>query len=424
MKNLFLVVSTLSILTFSAIAGADQDPNVTPELVEKLKDVYARSKSPETSAFIQGGNSFGLKLFQMGYQTDPTANRIYSPSSLATNMSIVANMAKPENQSVIFGKLGWSDLTIEQINASNKVFTDFAKMYHRSYSLELANGIWIDPELQVPQTLQTQIVENYDGEFRTEDFKAPTTAEKINSWVSEKTKGNIKEIVNADALKPNNVFIVNAMHFDATWRVPFLSRQGRMKFQTPTGEVETEYMSAADELPTRIIRTDEYDVVALPYAYGATTEAFGDKAHGQATMMVFLPKEGYELKDLIGLITAEQVEAWSETFKTSGNSWFSFTMPKFKLSFQDKDYPKHLESLGLGNLTKEVDIATSAQKAYIEVAEKGTVAGVVTAMGMSVASSVPPFSIKVDRPFVYLLKDAATGAILFVGVVNDPTKTE
>ncbi len=61
---------------------------------------------------------------------------------------------------------------------------------------------------------------------------------------------------------------------------------------------------------------------------------------------------------------------------------------------------------------------TVQHEAFIEVDEEGTEAHAAT--GGAMAASHGP-TITVDRPFLFVIRDRSTGAILFMGRVADPT---
>jgi len=66
-------------------------------------------------------------------------------------------------------------------------------------------------------------------------------------------------------------------------------------------------------------------------------------------------------------------------------------------------------------------ISSVNHKALCEVNEEGTVAAAVTSVAMSLTSvGPPPFSMKVDRPFFFAIRDNRTGVILFMGSVTNP----
>jgi serpin B len=65
-------------------------------------------------------------------------------------------------------------------------------------------------------------------------------------------------------------------------------------------------------------------------------------------------------------------------------------------------------------------IAAVVHQANIDVDEKGTTAAAATAVVMELSGSAEP-PIRVDRPFVFAVRDVATGAILFLGRIGDPS---
>jgi len=63
-------------------------------------------------------------------------------------------------------------------------------------------------------------------------------------------------------------------------------------------------------------------------------------------------------------------------------------------------------------------------KAFVAVDEKGTEAAAATGIVVGVTSMPmePPPEFRADRPFVFAIRERATGAILFMGRVSDPRK--
>jgi serpin B len=75
---------------------------------------------------------------------------------------------------------------------------------------------------------------------------------------------------------------------------------------------------------------------------------------------------------------------------------------------------------------KSVFISAAIHKAYIDVDEEGTEAAAATAvmiagMAMRQAPPQPPIVFRADHPFLFLLRDNSSGAILFLGRLTDPT---
>jgi serpin B len=70
---------------------------------------------------------------------------------------------------------------------------------------------------------------------------------------------------------------------------------------------------------------------------------------------------------------------------------------------------------------RDLYISEVLHKAFVSVDEAGTEAAAATAVPMEL-TAVPdtPVEVTIDRPFIFLIRDIETGAILFVGRVMNP----
>ena len=71
---------------------------------------------------------------------------------------------------------------------------------------------------------------------------------------------------------------------------------------------------------------------------------------------------------------------------------------------------------------RKLFISDVVHKAFVSVDESGTEAAAATAVVMKLTSVMPeqPVEVTVDRPFIFVIRDIQTGAILFVGRVVNP----
>jgi serpin B len=117
------------------------------------------------------------------------------------------------------------------------------------------------------------------------------------------------------------------------------------------------------------------------------------------------------------------------------------SLPRFKIT-QQFELSSTLEALGMkaafdqnsadfSAMTgdKSLVISAAIHKAYIDLDENGTEAAAATAVVMHMAMAArpltpppPPIVFTADHPFLFLIRDNASGAILFMGRVTDPTK--
>jgi serpin B len=149
-------------------------------------------------------------------------------------------------------------------------------------------------------------------------------------------------------------------------------------------------------------------------------------------MLVLLPKEG-ELEKLEAAISAKMIAG---LVGKMGSPEVRVTFPKFKME-DEFELNKSLRAVGIvdafspqtadfsGISSKEgLYISAALHKAFVEVNEKGTEAAAATALVMKATAMMPsePIVFNADHPFVFLLCDRGSGAILFMGRVTDPTK--
>jgi serpin B len=169
-------------------------------------------------------------------------------------------------------------------------------------------------------------------------------------------------------------------------------------------------------------RGKDFQGVALPY--GA----------GRMSMYVFLPDERTTLDQFERNLSAENWGNWINSFRVTPGD---LTLPRFKVEYE-AELNETLKALGMAEafdplranfsgLAEPIQgnrfyISQVRHKALAEVNEEGTVAAAVTSVAVTVASVQPQenFTMKIDRPFFFAIRDNTTGVILFMGSVSDP----
>ena len=68
---------------------------------------------------------------------------------------------------------------------------------------------------------------------------------------------------------------------------------------------------------------------------------------------------------------------------------------------------------------------SATHEAWVKVTEKGTEAAAVTVIDVGTGGGidVPPPTVRLDHPFLWFIRDRETGAVLFAGLVTDPSVT-
>jgi len=324
------------------------------------------------------------------------------------------------------------------------------------YELRNANSLWVDQALPLASQYRKLIEQNYGsaGVFAC-DFQHQAEKEslRINEWVSEQTREKIKDIIPKGALDAlTRLVIANAIYFKGTWSHPFdESLTKPMPFTKSNGQQTTANMMqahgfeagkyAAFEADGRLFTTpkmvDEGFAEQQGYPSPQGFQAMELPYNGdQISMMVLLPRQVSGLQSLAESLTAEKLSAVASHLEQRD---VHLLMPRFKLesSYGLNDPLKHLgmrqafnaggaDFSGLvesGKLAEPLYISLVLHKAFVEVNEKGTEAAAATIVAVAARAApirqqpfVPTF--RADHPFLFVIRDKATGLVLFLGKVE------
>jgi serpin B len=281
--------------------------------------------------------------------------------------------------------------------------------------MRIANSIWGHSTLPIEPAFTEAGRTFFDAEVRTLDFASPEALAAINDWVSGKTNGRIPRLL--DALSPDEVlFLINAIYFKGKWRNAFDAKDtGDGPFHGADGrDRAARLMWQKGDL--RYDETEDYQAVDLLYGNGAFA------------MTVLLPKAG---RTPVQLLAGLNPETWSALAGRFHEAEVTLTFPRFKLEYGRK-LKNDLIALGMGiafgasaDLYRIADVRPDRlyitrvdQKTFVEVNEEGTEAAAATAVGIGVTSAPEAVEMKVDRPFVFAIRERLSGAVVFLGVMH------
>ena len=285
--------------------------------------------------------------------------------------------------------------------------------YQVSMGLAIANAIVVNQNYPLLDSYKSTVGKHYDAEVANMDFDDISgSTKKINKWCSDHTNGLITEIiknVNPEML----AYLLNAMYFKSEWKQKF--PKGNTSNETFTAEDGTKKSVPMMKMEKSFTYQDN-DVlrtVRLPYG------------NGVFSMMVILPAEGKTLADVTGYLNGKEWNAFvSNLVSCDVDLW----LPKFETQFRIKlndilcamGMPTAFDK-NLADFTAMSSISPYLsyvqQDAIIKVDEEGTEAAVVSSAGMMPTSAGPGDHIvfHADHPFLYLITESSTGAILFAG---------
>jgi serpin B len=370
---------------------------------------------------IVTGNRFAFDFFrEIVRQSDPDSNVFVSPLSADMALGMTYNGARGETQAAMAQTLGLDQLTTQEANESFRSLIDLLRGLDPKVDFRLANSIWyVLGFVARPEFLDVNR-QYFDAEVRGLDFASPEAVTTINHWADDNTNGKIPKII--DSIDPNLVmFLINAIYFKGSWVHQFdKSRTRDEPFTLRTGAQENvPTMRHAEAVSLGLYQGPGYEVVDLPYGGGAFS------------MTIVLPAEGRDVDSVVAGLSPDE---WSKMVDGLHDADAIVMMPMFKLQWGDtlNDVLREL-GMGVAFVPGQADLSGIAgnpgdlfisfvkQNTFVDVNEEGTEAAAVTTVGVGVVSAPVIREIRVDRPFVFLIRERFSGTILFVGKIMNPS---
>ncbi|MFH2055550.1 MAG: serpin family protein [bacterium] len=412
----------------SSDSGAGIPPGEEPYVPGVTQAELAAAESTLTDATLD----FGLELFRHCVDNaEPTENVFISPLSVIYALILAGNGAAGDTKDAFQTTLGLIGHSDEAINLKISELTRILAAADPDVQFRAANSIWSRAgKALVPEYVE--LCRNYlEARVSEMDFHDPAVADTINNWVAKNTNDKIKEIVNAGELADMACLLLNAIYFKANWTYPFDTSLVRTApFYLADGSVKD------CELMARHIEEDEEffeDFSERPIAYFANDVVKGvELPYGCEGfyLTVLMPSHSDDLHDLNEALTPENWGAW---LTLGRGTWFYFAMPKFTFEF-DIDLSDILRSMGLDIVFSPTRADFSGMfvdgvgwidlvkhKTFVKVDEFGTEAAAVTSI--AIFDAEPP-SLIANRPFIVVIHEKSTGAILFIGRISDPVWEE
>lgn len=358
-------------------------------------------------------NQFGFNLYQ---QLRNKENILLSPVSIALALSMAYNGAAGETRAAMAEALLIEGIDVEQLNQSNELL--LAMLQDSDVSVEIANSLWLKKDVPFLPDFIKDNEAYYDAQVSTLDFGSAAAVPIINKWVHDHTNGLIEEIVEGPIDPMTLAFLINAVYFQGDWTDAFAAANTQDNtFYSPSRKLTVPFMNKTATFD--YLEDKDLQAIRLPYG------------KGNMAMYIFLPTD---LEAFHQRLTQEQWAEWRVGFEPARGE---LSLPKFKFEYE-QSLKEALKALGMGvafdsmaadfsemvqmQPGENVCISEVMHKAFIAVDEKGTEAAAVTSIiirGTSLPSA-PSFTMKVDRPFFFMIHDQQTDAILFMGSVHDP----
>jgi serpin B len=372
----------------------------------------------DMAVVVQGNNGFAVDLFQQAALED--GNLFFSPFSITAALSMVYAGAEGDSEAEVAAAMGVTDEALWHDHLG-LLFDDLVGNHHRAYTLNGANRVWAQDDLEVQPSFEDLMAEAYNAPIERMDITGdPERAtDKINRWVSRQTRGYIPELFeDGDISAATLLVLCNAVYFEADWAEQFEedNTSDGSFYTLDGGELQVPLMH--NTASYGYAEVDGYQIAELPYE--------GD----ELSMVILLPGNSDELYSLEADLTAADLADWMELLEYQQ---VSVTLPSFTMDYE-LPLKDTLRALGIESMFDPeladfsgmvpgggLYVKAARHKAYVDVFEQGTRAAAATGFGADLSAMPDTIAFTADHPFVFLIRDTLTDSILFMGRVEDPS---
>ena len=452
-----VIISVLLALAFGSCAPTQSEVDVTVDsektatpvaVAEPFDPAPIRRPAPpavgqndaaapeeELNALVEGNSAFAVDLYS--HVKDGRGNLIFSPYGISQAFAMAIAGASGETEVQLRDALRFP-LDQDRLHPTfNALVSAVLGNRDRGLSplegeleLSVANSLWLQHDFKFNQDFLDVLDLHYGAGPSLVDFKFDQEAARraINAWVANETQDRIMDLLQPGILDEfTRLVLVNAIYFKAGWAYPFVDESTRpMPFYlVGGGNVLSDLMNV--RAPLEYWNGEGFVAVKLPYKF--------KRQH----MLLIVPDRG-RFDEVEQTLSAELIGQIDEKLSRAQlNVW----LPKFEFETQlslanaikelgapdafDPDRAEFEYINGLSCLKEEEDclyIKDAIHKAFIAVDEDGTEAAAATAIVFNTLTSTDPGPqptlVRIDRPFMFFIRDDATDSILFAGRIVDP----
>ena len=365
-------------------------------------------------------NEFGIDLYRK-LSAESSDNIFFSPFSIETALAMT-----------YAGARGTTAAEMEKVlhldgaqEATHSAFKDFIAGINsqgkEGCKLSTANALWGQKGHEFLKGFVDLTKEDYGAGLQLVDFGRSEEARKlINDWVSENTERKIQGLIPAGILtRDTRLVLTNAVYFKGAWVSQFdESATADKPFTLLSGEkVSVPMMSQTKDF--RYAEGAGFSVLDMPYK-GC-----------DIAMTIFLPVDPAGVSDFESTLSVDEIEGCVTRLEMRK---VIVAIPKARMT-QEFSLADTLAAMGMKTAfsdgadfsgmdgKKDLSISAVLHKSFVDIDERGTEAAAATGVVVGVTSmpvAEEPKRFIADHPFVFLIRDTKTGAIIFIGRMMDP----
>ncbi|MCM1255675.1 MAG: hypothetical protein NC221_06120, partial [Duncaniella sp.] len=282
--------------------------------------------------------------------------------------------------------------------------------------LNVNNSFWYGVNFHVKNSFKKTIEQSYDAHSSKVDFAEKSTCNVINNWISKSTNGEIQGFFEPGEINDLTKFVLlDAVFFKGKWKFEVNERHTKQMVFYNHGTT-TSYVPTMNvyNVTTTFGGDESVTLIKLPY---------GNSAY---SMYLIMADEGYDINNVISEFDYDR---WKTLKETTIDKVLKFSIPKFEIKYKP-ELEEVIEALGLscnspelGNMCEgnaTVDYLKIKQGSSIKIDETGSIITTTTSVSGVDSMAGPPANVEyihINRPFIFLVEEFSTGAILFAGKV-------
>jgi serine protease inhibitor len=405
------VAGSLAVALALACSSATEP---SPSEPSPVLDALPRALSPGEQKVIAANNDFSFSLFRRLGAAEADSNVFVSPLSASMALGMAMNGASGTTYDEMRATLGFGAASEPEIDQGYKSLIALLRGLDPGVDFRIANSIWARNGFPVTPSFLDAGRTWFDAQVASLDFASPNAVKTINDWVSTATAGKIPSIL--DRIEDDQVmFLINAIYFKGSWRAKF----------DPALTVDAPFHGVAGDQPTKLMHREGTMRYLQTPAFSAVDLPYGNSAY---SMSVVLPSAGQSIDAVLASLQASEWAGQTSQFRDADIDLY---LPRLKLTWERMMIPD-LEALGMraafvaggadftrmSPLGDRLFISTVKQKTYVDVNEEGTEAAAVTNVGISLTSAPVRTTFRVDRPYVFVIRERLSGTILFLGAIR------
>jgi serpin B len=403
----------------SGAAGGGGDPAV-PDGMATARSELERDTNPDVPdadrrALVSGNTAFALELYQSVRKADE--NLLLAPYSISTALAMTYAGARSATETQMAGALHF-DLPQARLHAAMNQLD--LELDSRAVRLDTVNQAFAQQGYEFLGSFLDVLATDYGAGMMLVDFATHTEGARttINGWVSDQTQSKIPELVPPNVLDFNTVLVLaNAIYFKAEWLNAFDPAKTEQGAFTKADGSAVDVPMMHEEIDLGYAEGDGWQAVEVPYS------------GKELTMLAILPavgSDGFDLEldadgltAIVGALSQQKVALAMPRLQFACPT--NLKDPLTALGMTDAFDASKADFSGMDG-TQMLYIEAALHQATIEVNEQGTEASGSTAVVVGTRGVAPsPKTVSLDRPFVALIRDVATGTVLFIGRVADPS---